>query len=442
MFNAASKTISVFGLGYVGCVSTACLAKGGHHVIGVEVNDSKVALINQGVATIVEPGLDKLLKAGVESGLIRATTNSEEAIRLSDVVLVTVGTPSKEDGELDLSHIHAVARDVAYALKDMERFLTVAIRSTVKPGTCMVVAEIIEQASGKRFGVDFSVVANPEFLREGTAIADYEKPPYVLIGAADEHGAREVASIYANLDVEILSVGLASAEIIKYVNNSWHALKVAFGNEVGSVCKVLGVDSYEVMDLFFRDRVLNISPHYMRPGYAFGGACLPKDLSALAALAKSANIKAPVLDSIHFSNDAHIERAIALIKRHPPHSRLGFLGISFKTGTDDVRNSPTLAVIEALRRDGYRISVFDDYVSLALSSGRNAATTRAILGDVEHMLVPTANELLENSDVIVVAKRELSFDEILGNLGMRPLVDLVHLKGFVRDANLYSGLAW
>jgi len=442
MVNIESKTVGVFGLGYVGCVSAACLARAGHRVIGVEVNHSKVALINRGLATIAEPGLDELLKAGVDSGLIRATTDAVAAIRELDVVLVTVGTPSKENGELDLSHIHAVAGDVGRALKDMDRFVTVAIRSTVKPGTCKAVAEVIEQVSGKKFGKDFSVVANPEFLREGTAIADYEKPPYVLIGTADDRGGQEVAAIYANLGAEILTVGLASAEIIKYVNNSWHALKVAFGNEVGVVCKVLGIDSHEVMDLFFRDRVLNVSSHYLRPGFAFGGACLPKDLSALAALARSAQVKAPVLDSVHPSNDAHIERAIALIRQHPPQARLGFLGVSFKSGTDDVRNSPALAIINALRQDGYRIRIFDDYVYLALSSGRNAVTTRSILGDVEQLLVPTVAELLAHSDVIIVAKKEPSFDEILAHLGDRALIDLVSLKGVSRDPNRYAGLAW
>lgn len=437
-----SRTVSIFGLGYVGCVSAACLARAGHRVIGVEVNASKVELINRGVATIVEPGLDELLESGVASGAISATTDAAVAIRQSDVVLVTVGTPSREDGELDLSHIHAVAEDVGRTLKNSVRFVTVAIRSTVKPGTCRAVAGIIEKVSGKKFGEDFSVVANPEFLREGTAITDYDKPPYVLIGAEDERGAREVAAIYANLGAEILTVGLASAEIIKYVNNSWHALKVAFGNEVGAVCKALDIDSHEVMELFFRDRVLNISPHYLRPGFAFGGACLPKDLSALVALAKRLEVKAPVLGSIHPSNDAHIGRAIALIRRHPPQTRLGFLGVSFKTGTDDVRNSPTLAIIKALRRDGYCIRVFDDYVHLALASGRNAATTRLILGDVEQMLVPTTTELLDNSDVIVVAKTEPSFVEVLANLGERPLVDLINLKGFSHDSRSNSGLAW
>jgi len=436
------KTISVFGLGYVGCVSVACLAKGGHKVIGVEVNESKVALVNQGLATIVEPGLDELLMAGVRGGGVSATSDAYEAIRASDVVLVTVGTPSDRNGELDLRHIHAVAEDVGRALREMDRFLTVAIRSTVKPGTCAAVAKIIEKASGKTKRKDFSVVANPEFLREGTAIADYEKPSYVLIGAEDSRGAEEVAAIYANLQAEVLVVSLESAEIIKYINNSWHALKVAFGNEVGAICKRLGVDSHEVMDLFFRDRVLNISPYYLKPGYAFGGACLPKDLSALVALAKSTGVDAPLLASVHPSNEAHIHRAVELIRQYPKTSRLGVLGIGFKTGTDDVRNSPTLEVINALRQDGYEVRVLDEFVDLALTSGRNAATTRAILGDVEGLFVKTADELLEFADVIIVAKKEASYDAVFEHLEGRPLVDLVHLKGLSEASHLYTGLAW
>jgi len=442
MEDQVCKTVSVFGLGYVGCVSAACLARAGHKVIGVEVNPFKVDLINKGVATIVEPDLDDLLKSGVTNGTIRATADAESAIKESDVILVTVGTPSLPNGELDLSHVYAVAEEAGKALKDMTRFVTIAIRSTVTPGTCNVVSGIIEKASGKKANVDFSVVANPEFLREGTAIADYEKPPYILIGASDEKGAEEVAAIYANLGAEILKVKLPSAEMIKYVNNSWHALKVAFGNEVGAICKQLGIESHEVMDLFFKDRVLNISPHYLRPGYAFGGACLPKDLSALASMAKNSGVSTPLLESIHPSNGAHIERAVALIRKHPKTARLGFLGLSFKTGTDDVRNSPTLEVISALRKEGYEIKVFDDYVQLALASGRNVATTRSILGDLESLMVETTDELLEHADVIVVAKKETSFGEVLSKLGTRSIVDLIYLKGFQAVQGRYEGLAW
>ena len=442
MQREGGKIVSVFGLGYVGCVSAACLAKAGHQVIGVEINDAKVDLINKGIPTIVEPGLDDLLKAGVNAGRIRATIDAVAAIRESDVVLVTVGTPSKAGGELDLSHIHAVAKDVGKALREESRFITVAIRSTVKPGTCDEVAAIIEECSGKHASTNFSVVSNPEFLREGSAIADYENPPYVLIGSNDERGAAEASALYTTLGAEILVVNPHSAEIIKYVNNAWHALKVAFGNEVGAICKSQGIDSEEVVDLFLKDRVLNISPHYLRPGYAFGGACLPKDLSALVSLGSEGKVDVPLLGAVHASNQAHIARAISLVKQLPTTTKLGFLGVSFKNGTDDVRNSPTLDIIRALGSEGYEIRIFDSHVDLALTSGRNAASTRAILGDTESLIVRTTSELLEHADVIVVTKKEGSLGEILEKRGSRKLIDLVCLDKNFRGSEDYTGLAW
>jgi len=436
------KIISVFGLGYVGCVSVACLAKAGYNVVGVDVHASKIDLINKGIATIVEPNLDQLLKQGLERGLIEATLDSKSAIAQSDVVLITVGTPSTKTGGLDLSHIFSVAKEVGEALKIESRFLTVAIRSTVKPGTCRKVIEIIEEVSSKKFGEHFSVVANPEFLREGTAIYDYEKPPYILIGSEDDRGAKEIYEIYASLAVDAIFVPFSSAEIIKYINNSWHALKVAFGNEVGSICKSLDIDSHQVMDIFFRDHILNISPHYMRPGYAFGGACLPKDLSALVSLAEAQCIDTPLLKNIHLSNDAHIQRAVDLIKKHSVSSRLGFLGISFKTGTDDLRNSPTLEIIKQLSKAGYEICVFDEYVNLALSSDRNSMGAREILGPIKNLIVHSQSDFLERTDIVVVAKRDRSFDSILNKSEGRFIVDLVHLKGLKKNAHTYSGLAW
>ncbi len=437
-----NKTISVFGLGYVGCVSVACLAKAGHRVIGVEVNELKVDLINRGVATVVEPGLDALLLDGFDLGLITATSNAEAAIRESDIVLVTVGTPSMENGDLDLSHIFFVAEHIGLALKGLDRFITIAIRSTVKPGTCRKVAELIEILSGCKMGTGFAVVANPEFLREGTAIADYFNPPYVLIGVDNVSDSREIAKIYENLNANILVVNLTSAEIIKYVNNTWHALKVTFGNEVGTVCKALGIDSQEVMQLFFRDRILNISEHYLSPGHAFGGACLPKDLSALTALARSISIKTPLLDSIHPSNNAHIARAVALLRMQSTSLKLGFVGLSFKAGTDDVRNSPTVEVIKALLADGYDIRVLDEFVSQALSTGRNATSTGSILGPIQDLLVETVDDLLQHANVVVISKNEQFIDLVLDKIGDRILVDLVQIKKTGQISSNYHGLAW
>ncbi len=436
-----SKTINVVGLGYVGCVSLACLARAGRRVIGVDVDASKVALIKSGIPTIVEPDLDELMLEGHSCGKFTVTGDLEWAVLQSDVSIVTVGTPSTPDGELDLRHIHTVAESIGHSLKKAQRYHAIAIRSTVKPGTCAAVIEIIERHSGKRHGIDFAVVANPVFLREGSAIRDYFNPPYVLIGADDARGADEIASVYAGVNGETIRVGLATAEIIKYVSNSWHALKVVFANEVGSICKALGINSQEVIDIFVRDRVLNISPNYLRPGLAFGGACLPKDLAAFAALARSTGTCAPMLQNIGMSNDHHIERAIELIKKQGV-KRVGFLGLSFKAGTDDIRNSPALKIAQALLRDGYDVRIFDGEVHHSLSTQRIMAALRTILAPVAELLVATPDELLAHAEVVVVAKKDQSFEQTLLALNGRPLIDLVYMGEAVRSQDNYVGLAW
>lgn len=419
--------MSVFGLGYVGCVSVACLAQGGHRVIGVDVQESKVALLRQGLPTIVEPGLDAILLDAHTRGSIDAITSVDEAVRDSEILLITVGTPSRPDGELDLSHIYSVAEDIGRSLKRVEGYRAIAIRSTIKPGTTRRVIDIIGQQSGKLSGHDFSVVSNPEFLREGTAIKDYLNPPYVLIGAEDDRGVDEVASIYNNVQAEIIRVRLETAEIIKYVNNSWHALKVAFANEVGSVCQALEINSREVSDIFVRDRVLNISPVYLRPGFAYGGACLPKDLSGFVSLARSANVATPVLDSVAASNERHIDRAIETIRRQGVQ-RIGVLGLSFKAGTDDIRNSPALRLVRALVTDGFDVRVFDEAVYFLLASGRSVPSYRAALGEVDQLLVETPGELLAHAELVIVAKKDRSFEPILRGLAGRRLVDLVNME--------------
>ncbi|MDD5558631.1 nucleotide sugar dehydrogenase [Candidatus Methylomirabilis sp.] len=436
-----SGTVNVVGLGYVGCVSVACLAQAGHRVIGVDVDASKVALIQSGIPTIVEPSLDELMMEAHSRGTLSATSDLEWAVTQSDVSVVTVGTPSRLNGDLDLTHIYSVAEKIGHGLQKSQRYHAIAIRSTIKPGTCATVIEIVERSSGKRHGSDFSVVANPEFLREGSAINDYLNPPYVLLGADDARGAEAVASIYAGVNAKTMCVGITTAEIIKYVNNSWHALKVTFANEVGSICKALSIDSQEVMDIFVRDQVLNISPNYLRPGFAFGGSCLPKDLAALAALARSTGTDAPILQSIAVSNDYHIQRAIDLIKKQS-QKRVGFLGLSFKAGTDDVRNSPALKIAAALLRDGYDIRIFDEAVHFSLSSGRSTASLRASLGHVAELLVATPEELLAHAEFVVVAKKDQSFEQILLGLNGRPLIDLVCMANMVRSQDSYVGLAW
>lgn len=436
-----SKTIAVFGLGYVGCVSTACLADAGHRVIGVDVQEAKVSLINRGIATIVEPGLDEKIAAASQRGAIRATTDVNLAVREANIILVTVGTPSRPDGELNLSHIFDVAEQIGQCLRGMNDYRAIAIRSTIKPGTCQQLTDVIERSSGKKSGVHFSVVANPEFLREGSAIKDYLHPPYVLIGSSDTRGADEVTSIYGNIDAPVMKVSLSTAETIKYVNNSWHAIKVAFANEVGSVCRALSIDAEEVMDVFVRDRLLNISPSYLRPGFAFGGACLPKDLSALVALAQETGVDAPLLASIHQSNDRHIDRAIELIKREG-NRRVGVLGLSFKAGTDDVRNSPALRVVLALIDEGYDVKVFDETVRLAISSGRSVPSYRAALGRSVDLLVDSAAALEQHAEIVVIAKKDPAFVPLFDLFQGKKVIDLVGMgRDLGRSAN-YVGLAW
>lgn len=425
MKDKISNSISVFGLGYVGCVSVACLADAGYKVIGVDVKVSKVDLINKGVPTIIEPGLDELMYRGFKEGRIIATTDVALAVQSSEIMLITVGTPSTESGGLDLSHLYDVARDIGENLKFVNEFRVIVIRSTVKPNTCFELGKVISSISGKLNGINFAVVSNPEFLREGTAISDYMNPPYILIGTEHEHAAKKIEDIYRNVNASVLRVKLSSAEIIKYVNNSWHALKVSFANEIGSVCSALGVDAFEVMDLFCRDTILNLSSYYLRPGFCYGGACLPKDLAALAALSIEANVDAPLLNSITRSNEAHINRAISLIRHYDKKIQIGILGVGFKNGTDDVRGSAALKIIRQLITDGYQVKIYDDIVMSSIATGRNNDALVLQLEDVLVNFVNTVEEILDFSQIIVIAKNDKNFQSILDEFDGETVVDLV-----------------
>lgn len=409
--------------------------------MGVDVDATKVAMIGQGIPTIVEPGLDELLMEAHSTGALQATGDLQSAVMTADIVLVTVGTPSRLDGELDLTHIFSVSEAIGRTLRSLTRYVAIAIRSTIKPGTCAEVIELIEQHSGKRHGSDFSVVANPEFLREGTAIKDYLEPPYILIGSRDERGAQKIAEIYRTINAPVLRVDIETAEILKYVNNSWHALKVAFANEIGSICKALNIDAQQLMDIFLRDRVLNVSPAYLRPGFAFGGACLPKDLAALVSIARGTGTSAPVLESIAKSNEDHLQRALALIKKQGMQ-RIGVLGLSFKAATDDVRNSPGLKIVRALVREGHDVKIFDDAVRFSLQSGRSTPSLHASLGPVASLLVATPEELLNHAQVLVIAKKDASFDSLLLASNGRPVIDLVCMSEAVRQGEHYVPFCW
>src|SRR5215831_4068176 len=337
--------LSVFGLGYVGCVSAACFSEAGHEVIGVDSNPLKVDLSSGGRSPIVEPGVEDLIAAAVKDRRLRATTDVASAIAESDLSLVCVGTPSNHNGSLDLRYIKRVCQEIGAALEVKRGYHIVAIRSTMLPGTIAgTVIPALEVYSGKRAGRDFGVAINPEFLREGSSIHDFNNPPFTLIGADDEDAAAPLGKLYAHLSAPVLKVGIKDAEMVKYACNSFHALKVTFANEIGMICKSLGVDSYRVMEVFCRDTKLNLSPYYLKPGFAFGGSCLPKDLRALTHKAKEADVSIPMLNSILTSNQHQIERAVEMVLR-TGRKKVGVLGLSFKPNTDDLRESPMVTLV-------------------------------------------------------------------------------------------------
>ncbi|MEG1963089.1 MAG: UDP-glucose/GDP-mannose dehydrogenase family protein, partial [Pseudomonas sp.] len=340
--------ISIFGLGYVGAVCAGCLSARGHEVIGVDVSKTKIDLINQGKSPIVEPGLETLLQQGIDTGRLRGTTDFAAAIRDSELSMICVGTPSKKNGDLGLEYIESVCREIGYVLREKATRHTIVVRSTVLPGTVKnVVIPILEDCSGKKAGVDFGVAVNPEFLRESTAIKDYDQPPMTVIGELDKASGDVLQSLYEELDAPIIRKDIEVAEMIKYTCNVWHAAKVTFANEIGNIAKAVGVDGREVMDVVCQDKSLNLSQYYMRPGFAFGGSCLPKDVRALTYRASSLDIKAPLLNSLMTSNDSQVQNAFDIIESHDKR-KVALLGLSFKAGTDDLRESPLVELAERL----------------------------------------------------------------------------------------------
>lgn len=431
--------ISIFGLGYVGCVGMGCLAKQGHQIIGIDVSDEKLRLINEGKPTIVENGIDELIAEGFKNGQIAATKDYIEAVSKSDLSFMCVGTPSSFNGHLDLQYIFATAKQIGEALRQKATFHIVIIRSTVFPGTNEKVGKIIEAESGKKLNTDFAVVSNPEFLREGTAVADYLNPPITVIGSSCEKAIETMKELYtfANAPIEIVPIGVA--EMIKYVNNSYHALKVVFANEVGSICKELNIDSHEVMRIFCMDKQLNISPYYFRPGFAYGGSCLPKDLKGLCTLAHDLYLDTPVLNSIEGSNTKLIENEIKKIETLGKR-KIGVLGLSFKAGTDDMRNSPIIQVIEALHGKGYDVRIFDKNVSLSRIIGKNKSVVEEHLPHISSMLKDHMEEVTNWAEVLVVTYKDALFASIEPHAG-QIIIDLVRVKELENLTN-YNGLWW
>jgi GDP-mannose 6-dehydrogenase len=435
--------ISIFGLGYVGSVSLACLARSGHKVIGVDVSQIKIDLINRGESPIVEEDLGQIIREERRKGTISATSDAETAVLDSEVSFVCVGTPSTKEGHLNLAGIFGVARGIAVALAKKPGFHVVVIRSTVMPGTNRKVTELIERTSKKRSGKDFAVVSNPEFLREGTAIHDYYNPPYTLIGAADSRGIESLKSIYGQIDAPIVQVEARIAELIKYVNNSFHALKICFANEIGAICKALDIDSQRAMETFCLDTKLNISPSYLKPGFAYGGSCLPKDLKALCAIAHDHYINCPVLENIALSNEAQKGRVLEKIVDFGKQ-KIGFLGLSFKEGTDDLRSSPIVDILETLLGKGFDIKIYDQSVSLAKLVGGNRDYIMKRIPFISRFLADDVLEVISHSDVIVVVNNETGFKEILSKIPRSKVIfDLVNIdfRGREKHKN-YHGIAW
>ena len=436
--------VSVFGLGYVGSVSAACFAEDGHTVVGVDVTDAKVQSINEGRSPIVEKGLDELIKSNAANGRLRATTSTGDAVRDTDISLICVGTPSRKNGSLDLTYLERVAEQIGGALKDKDSYHVVVVRSTVLPGTTHdVVIPALERTSGKKYGTGFGVTVNPEFLREGTAIHDFRHPPLTLVGHNYQLDANPTKALYARVDAPIETTTIRTAEMMKYASNTWHALKVTFANEIGNVCKRVGIDSHEVMSIFCKDEKLNLSSYYMKPGFAFGGSCLPKDVRALQYRAKEVDLEMPVIQSILASNQMQIQHAIDEIV-DTGRKRVGLLGFSFKAGTDDLRESPIVILAEALLGKGYSLCIYDRNVSLARLVGANKDYINTQIPHLSSLLTENIDEVLEKSDVIVVGNLSPEFSDALKRT--RPdqiILDLVRVKTPREEIPAdYRGICW
>jgi GDP-mannose 6-dehydrogenase len=439
----AALPVAVFGLGYVGAVSAACLAELGHRVVGVDVNPDKVAMVNQGRAPLVEDQIAELTGRAVSSGRLVATTDPQAAVAVTEIALVCVGTLSLPSGAPSLTHLERVADQIGAALPGAGARYTVAVRSTMPPGTCAeVVVPRLEKASGLVAAQDFGVCVNPEFLREGSSVADFFSPSRTVIGQLEERGGDRVEALYAGLPGPRYRVPLATAEMVKYVDNAFHALKVGFANEVGALCKALGLDSHEVMDIFCDDRKLNISTAYLRPGFAFGGSCLPKDLRALVHAARHSDLRLPILENVLTSNEAQITRVFDLVASLGGR-RVGIFGLSFKQGTDDLRESPMVELAERLLGRGFELRIYDPQVTVSSLMGANKAFVEHRIPHLSRLLTSSA-EIAGEADVCVLATHDADAVAALERLPRATIVDLVRapFSTEARDSSRYIGVSW
>lgn len=436
--------VSVLGLGYVGCVSAACLAHAGHHVIGVDTNPQKVQSLASGKSPVVEPGLEKLVEEAVGSGNLQSICDCPSAVSATEVTLICVGTPSNGNGSLNLKFMENVCREIGTALARKRSYHVVVVRSTVLPGTVEGwVLPLLEKYSGYRAGLDFGVSMNPEFLREGSAINDHLHPSLVVIGELDQRSGDVVRGLYESIDAPIIRTPIRTAEMVKYTSNAFHALKVVFANEIGSLCKAQGIDGQEVMEIFCRDRQLNISASYLKPGFAFGGSCLPKDIRALLYRAKQLDVECSMLSAVLASNKRQMELAIRLIE-NTGLKKIGILGLSFKAGTDDVRESPTIELAETLLGRGHQIRIFDETVQVHRLIGSNKHFLERELPHIASLMCSSMDQLVFESEVVVVANGSKGFHKISELMNSHQvLIDLVGVaRGNGNMQSVYDGICW
>jgi len=438
-------SVSIFGLGYVGSVSAACFASMGHKVIGVDVSKTKVDLLAAGRTPIVEARMAELVAEAHKAGRLRATTDAVEAVLNSEVSFVCVGTPSLKNGKLDLGHIENVAREIGSAIRQKNGPHVFVLRSTVLAGTTEgVVLPILEKESGKKCGRDFTVCYNPEFMREGSAVADFLNPPYTILGASDTQHLAPLRELYQNTPGTLYETTIPVAEMVKYFSNCYHALKVGFANEMGTMCKHLGVDAQIVTRIFTSDTKLNISPAYLSPGFAFGGSCLPKDLRAIAYKAKELDLKLPLLEALMPSNAEHVDRAIEMVM-DTGKKKIAQLGLSFKAGTDDLRESPQVHLIKRLMGEGLEVKVWDEDVSLGRIAGANRQYIEDVIPHIGSVLSDDLEAVLRGAEVVILGNKSASREQLAKHLKPEQIViDLVHLDAAQRPQGVthYTGMCW
>ena len=437
--------ISVFGLGYVGSVTAACFAHKGHRVIGVDVNPAKVEMMAAGRCPIFEARMDELVTEGHQAGKLHATTDASSAVRDSEISLVCVGTPSQSNGKLDLSHVEHVCREIGEGLRRKNSPHLVVMRSTLLPGTTeSLVIPVLQASSGQQAGAGFNVVYNPEFMREGSAVEDFFEPPFTIRGAREIAHLALLREIYAWTSGRIFETSIAVAEMVKYACNAFHALKVGFANEIGTLAKNLGVDTQTMMEIFISDTRLNISPAYLMPGFAFGGSCLPKDLKALGYRAGELDLRLPLLGAIMASNHEHIERTVETVLR-THKKKVALLGLSFKAGTDDLRESPQVQLTKRLLGDGCEIRIWDPHVSLGQLTGANRQFIQDVIPHIGSLLSSSLQEVVENSEVILIATSAVKNEMLRPFLQpAHTVIDLVNLEKSrrIQGPSSYEGICW